>query len=130
MIAVAAGSFALAFGALANEGNLQSMDTNKDGMVSAAEHAAGARQMFKEMDADTDGRVTATEMGAAHRSTSGDTMSPAMSSAGKIRTIDADHDGVISAAEHDAGSRECSRRRTSTATDILRKRSCRPAIKK
>jgi hypothetical protein len=90
MIAVAAGSFALAFAALGNEGNLQTIDTNKDGMISVAEHAAGARQMFRVMDADTDGRVTA--------------------------------------AEHEAGSRECSRIRTSTATAISRKRSCRQAI--
>jgi len=117
IIAIAAGSFALAFGALANEGDLQTMDTNKDGMISAAEHAAGARQVFRDMD-------------AAHRSMSGDILAPAMSSAEKVRTIDADHDGVITAAEYEAGSQECSRRRTSTATEILRKRSCRPAIKR
>jgi hypothetical protein len=102
MIAVAAGSFALAFGAVATEGSLQTMDTDKDGIISAAEHAAGARQTFKEMDADTDGQVTATEMDAAHRH------------------------GAINAAKHEAGSQECSRIRTSTAMAIVRKRNCRP----
>ena len=61
MIAIAAGSFAFAFAVLANDGNLQTMDTNKDGTISAAEHAAGARQMFREKDAATDRRVTAAE---------------------------------------------------------------------
>ncbi len=41
------------------------MDTNHDGVVSADEHAAGAKQMFAKMDADHDGNVTATEMDAA-----------------------------------------------------------------
>ena len=34
-------------------------------MISAAEHTAGARQMFEKMDADGDGRVTAAEMDAS-----------------------------------------------------------------
>ena len=42
------------------------MDTNHDGVVSADEHAAGAKQMFAKVDADHDGNVTATEMDAAH----------------------------------------------------------------
>ena len=91
MIAVAVGSFALAFGALANEGSLRSMDTDRAGVISAAEHA--------------------TEMDTAQR---------------RIKTTGADQDGAITAAEHDAGSQECSRIRTSTATALVRKRSCRP----
>lgn len=104
-LAVATGSLALAFGAQAGGDKMQMMDTNKDGMISAAEHTAGARQMFLKMDADGDGRVTATEMDAVHGMQGGGTPAPAMSAADKIKTIDADHDGAITAAEHEAGSR-------------------------
>lgn len=87
------------------------MDTDGDGMVSSAEHAAGAKKMFGEMDTNGDGRVTAAEMDA-HKAAKmkdkagkdGDRMK--MSSADKIREIDTDGDGAISAAEHDAGSQK------------------------
>ena len=71
-IAAAAVSLALAFGAQAGEDKIQMMDANKDGMISAAEHTAGARQMFQKMDADGDGRVTVAEVeaGAARRTRS------------------------------------------------------------
>ena len=106
-IAAAAGGLALAFGAQAGEDKIQMMDANKDGMISAAEHTAGARQMFQKMDADGDGRVTAAEMDAAHHhdTRDGGTPASAMSSAEKIATIDADKDGAITASEHEAGSR-------------------------
>jgi hypothetical protein len=45
---------------------MQMMDTNHDGKISAAEHAAGAKKMFEMMDANKDGKVTAAEMDAAH----------------------------------------------------------------
>ena len=38
------------------------MDTNHDGKISAAEHAAGAKAMFEKMDANKDGFVTLQEM--------------------------------------------------------------------
>jgi len=105
--AVAAGALALAFGAAAHEDEMQMMDSNKDGMISPAEHAAGARRMFQEMDADHDGKVTAAEMDAMHAQMKpADTSGPSMSSAEKIKTIDKDNDGVLTAAEHEAGSRE------------------------
>jgi len=104
-LAAATGSLALAFAAQAGGDKMQTMDTNKDGMISAAEHTAGARQMFLKMDVDGDGRVTATEMDAVHGMQAGGTPAPSMSSADKIKTIDADHDGAITAAEHEAGSR-------------------------
>lgn len=43
------------------------MDTNNDGKLSAAEHAAGAKQMFSKMDADHDGTLTAQELREGHR---------------------------------------------------------------
>lgn len=44
------------------------MDQNGDGKITAAEHAAGAKEMFSKMDADKDGQVTAAEMDAMHES--------------------------------------------------------------
>jgi Ca2+-binding EF-hand superfamily protein len=38
------------------------MDTDGDGRVTAAEHAAGAQQMFTMMDSNGDGGVTMEEM--------------------------------------------------------------------
>ena len=42
------------------------MDTNGDGMLSAAEHDAGAKAMFSEMDADGNGSLSRQEMMAGH----------------------------------------------------------------
>lgn len=103
-LAVALGSLVLSFGASANEDKMQMMDTNKDGVVSASEHTAGARSMFGKMDADGDGRVTAAEMDAAHKGMGSHSATAGMSSADKIKAIDADGDGVITASEHDKGS--------------------------
>jgi hypothetical protein len=97
MCALAAGSLVLAFGAGADEDKMQMMDANKDGVVSASEHAAGARSMFGKMDADGDGRVT-------HKGMPGHAGTHGMSSADKIKAIDADHDGVITSSEHEKGS--------------------------
>jgi Ca2+-binding EF-hand superfamily protein len=49
------------------QAELQMMDTDHDGSVSATEHAAGAKKMFAMMDKDGDGIVTAQEMEAAHK---------------------------------------------------------------
>lgn len=43
------------------------MDTNHDGMISAAEHAAFGKMMFDKMDANHDGMVSKDEMMAAHK---------------------------------------------------------------
>lgn len=42
------------------------MDTNGDGMLSAAEHDAGARTMFSEMDTDGNGSLSRQELAAGH----------------------------------------------------------------
>ncbi|MDR0184679.1 EF-hand domain-containing protein [Lysobacter arvi] len=91
--------------AMAGDDKAKMMDTDGDGMVSSAEHAAGAKTMFTRMDANSDGKVTAAEMDAHHAAKmagKGDKMK--MSSADKIKKIDTDGDGAITAAEHDAGS--------------------------
>ena len=123
------GGFALATGAYAGGGSGQAevkmMDTDGDGSISAAEHAAGAKQMFQKMDADGDGIVTAKEMDAAHKdmptahkgSTAESETSDASrlgknemhhdkSAAAKIKMIDTDGDGTITAAEHEAGAKK------------------------
>lgn len=87
------------------------MDTDGDGMVSSAEHAAGAKQMFTAMDANSDGSVTAAEMDAHKAARMKDKAGKdgdhaKMSSADKIREIDTNGDGAISAAEHEAGSQK------------------------
>jgi len=102
----AAAGLAFAVAATAGDDKMQKMDGNNDGMISAEEHSAGAREKFKKLDADTDGRVTAAEMDAMHaKSKTGDSAAPKMSSAEKIRTIDSNNDGAITAAEHEAGAR-------------------------
>jgi Ca2+-binding EF-hand superfamily protein len=42
------------------------MDTNGDGVLSAAEHDAGAQAMFSEMDTDGNGSLSRQEMAAGH----------------------------------------------------------------
>jgi hypothetical protein len=85
---------------------LQMMDANRDGKISADEHAAGARAMFEMMDANKDGNVTAAEMDAAHEQVTGrKAKGTEMSSAEKIKVIDTDGDGSVSAEEHAGGSK-------------------------
>jgi Ca2+-binding EF-hand superfamily protein len=88
----------LSFSVVAAPADFEHMDGDRDGRISAAEHAAATRQMFEAMDADGDGKVTAAEM---------EKFSPAsgMSAAEKIKVVDTDGDGVLTAAEHAVGSR-------------------------
>jgi Ca2+-binding EF-hand superfamily protein len=81
------------------------MDANKDGKISAEEHAAGAKAMFEKMDSNKDGKVTAAEMTAAHKAMMGHAAKKSeMSSADKIKAVDANGDGVLTAEEHAAAS--------------------------
>jgi len=45
---------------------IKMMDTNADGVMSADEHAAGAKMMFEKMDTDHDSYLTKAEMKAGH----------------------------------------------------------------
>jgi Ca2+-binding EF-hand superfamily protein len=81
------------------------MDADKDGKVSAAEHAAGAKAMFEKMDSDKDGKVTAAEMTAAHKAVTGRKAAKSdMSSEDKIKAVDANGDGILTAEEHATAS--------------------------
>jgi Ca2+-binding EF-hand superfamily protein len=86
------------------ESKFKSMDTDGDGRVSRAEHAAGATLMFNSMDANHDGMVTADEMDAANSLKGKKVDRSAKTSAEKIRMIDQNGDGQLTAAEHTAGS--------------------------
>ncbi len=70
-------------------------DTNKDGVVTAAEHTAGAEARFKRMDMNHDGVVDATEAGKIKKFLS--MRSPKMAAA--IDLLDLNHDGKITHAE-------------------------------
>jgi hypothetical protein len=87
------------------------VDANRDGRISAAEHAAAAKKMFRAMDANRDGNVTAAEMDAAYSKVTGNKAEQSgMSGADKIKVVDRDGDGVLTASEHDAASKEMFRK--------------------
>ncbi len=103
------------------------MDSNGDGMISAKEHAAGAKMMFDRMDANRDGYVTAAEMDAGRHAmmmkdgagmqrgrdmpagampaggmAAGGMAAGGMRPAGMMSMMDSDGDGAVSAQEHAA----------------------------
>ena len=120
------GALALASAAWAHDDKFKTMDSNGDGKITAAEHAAGAKAMFDRMDANHDGNVTAAEMDAGHammkdrdddmhgmkageKAKAGKAMDHDMddmdmSSADKIAKMDTNGDGMLSATEHEAGA--------------------------
>jgi Ca2+-binding EF-hand superfamily protein len=65
-LTIMAAAFAGSAWAHNEKDKFRTMDSNGDGMISAAEHAAGVQKMFEQMDADHDGNVTAAEMDAGH----------------------------------------------------------------
>lgn len=106
----ALGGLLLAAGAVAGDAQsswdneMQMMDANHDGKISAAEHAAGAKKMFQMMDTDKDGKVSAAEMDAGQAKMKGGKAAHEMSSAEKINAVDVNGDGVLTAAEHEGAS--------------------------
>ena len=46
---------------------IKAIDTNADGMLSAAEHASGSKAKFEKMDTDGDGFLTQAELDAGHK---------------------------------------------------------------
>lgn len=91
------------------EAQFKAMDTDGDGRLSPAEHAAGAKKMFDMMDANKDGKVTAAEMDAAKKLMPGKRMpedkNMPLSSKEKIKVVDTNGDGILTAAEHASGSK-------------------------
>ena len=82
------------------------MDADKDGKISADEHATASKKMFDTMDANRDGKVTAAEMDTAHKRVTGKKAKKSdLSAADKIKVIDKDGDKILTVEEHAAGSR-------------------------
>lgn len=52
---------------MGHDGMLTKADSNQDGAVTAAEHAAAAKAMFDRMDANQDGRIAGTELDSGHQ---------------------------------------------------------------
>ena len=65
--AVLALSGAAIAGDMSSAEKIKKMDTNGDGKLSAAEHAASSREMFMKMDTNKNGNVTVAEMDASHK---------------------------------------------------------------
>jgi Ca2+-binding EF-hand superfamily protein len=101
---VALAAMPCAFAEHSTDAMFKSMDTDGDGRISRAEHAAGAKKTFDKMDANHDGIVTAAEMDASHDMKTDKPEKKGMSSADKIKALDANGDGKLSRAEHEAGS--------------------------
>ena len=51
---------------LSSADKIKVVDTDGDGVLAAAEHAAGSRAMFDRMDGDKDGTLTKAEFDAGH----------------------------------------------------------------
>ena len=106
------------------------MDTNGDGMISRAEHAAGAKKMFTECDANKDGIVTAAEM-EAHSIAQGEkTTKNDKAIAEKIREIDQNGDGRLTTVEHEAGSEKMFAKMDTNGDGSLSKQECDEGMKK
>ena len=88
------------------DAEFMTMDADKDGKVSADEHATASKKIFDPMDANRDGEVTAAEMDSAHKRVTGKKAKKLdLSAADKIKVIDKDGDKILTAEEHAAGSR-------------------------
>jgi Ca2+-binding EF-hand superfamily protein len=88
------------------------VDANRDGRISAAEHAAAAQEDVRAMDANRDGTVTAAEMDAAYGKVTGNKGRTVRNERPRTRSrvVDRDGDGVLTASEHDAASKEVFRK--------------------
>jgi len=91
------------------EDMFKAMDTNGDGLVSRAEHAAAAQKMFTDADTNHDGQLTLAEMQAVHATTKADmpdktdkSAKDEMSTEEMFKMCDQNGDGQVSAAEHAA----------------------------
>lgn len=52
--------------AMSSADKIKKVDSDGDGRLSAAEHAAGSKKMFADTDSNHDGNLSGTEMQAAH----------------------------------------------------------------
>jgi len=82
------------------------VEGNRDGMITAVDHAAGADKRFAKMDANKDGKITAAEIDASHGAESAAWAKHSMSAAEKIRNLDANNAGALTRTEYAAGSQK------------------------
>lgn len=96
IVALVAAAGMAASSAFANDNSssgdmMRAVDTNQDGMVSAAEHAAHAKAMFEKVDTNHDGMVNNVEMDAGMKM-----MHDKMEHKGHMQhgAMDKDHDAM------------------------------------
>jgi hypothetical protein len=77
------------------------MDTDKDGKISAAEHAAATKARFDKMDKNHDGKIViADELKEPNKPSRGQATASGEMAMDYVRKMDTDGDGVITADEH------------------------------
>ena len=92
------------------------MDTDGDGKISRAEHAAAAKQMFDQCDANHDGIATAAEMDAATARKGETPAKDDKTAAEKIQMIDQKVMESSRPPSTPPAAKRCSRKWTRTAT--------------
>jgi Ca2+-binding EF-hand superfamily protein len=105
------------------------MDTDGDGRVSRAEHAAAAKQMFSQCDANHDGIVTAAEMDASSSAQDERHAKDDKTSAEKIQMIDQNQDGKLSLTEHEQGTERMFGKMDTDGDGFLSKSECEAGMK-
>ena len=118
-----------AFGGPDADKHFKMMDTNADGKISRAEHAAGAKQMFTQCDTNRDGTVTATEMQVATAAKGEKPGKFDKTAAEKIKEIDQNGDGQLTVAEHDAGTLKMFAKMDKNDDGFLSKAECDEGMK-
>lgn len=81
-------------------------DVEGNGQLTAATHVASAAKRFESMDTDKDGKVTAAEINGSRGAESIVWANEHISAAGKIRKFDANNDGTLTAKEYADGSQK------------------------
>ncbi len=119
----------VAFAGPDGDKHFKMMDTNADGKISRAEHAAGAKQMFTQCDANGDGIVTATEMQAATPAHGEKPGKHDKTAAEKIKEIDQNGDGQLTVAEQDAGTLKMFAKMDKNDDGFLSKAECDEGMK-
>lgn len=118
-----------AFAGSDSDQHFKKMDTNGDGKISRAEHAAAAKEMFSQCDANHDGIVTAAEMDASSAARGEKPGKDDKTSAEKIQMIDQNGDGRLTAAEHEAGTETLFAKMDKNGDGFLSKEECEDAQK-
>jgi hypothetical protein len=81
-------------------------DVEGNGQLTAAAHVASAAKRFESMDTDKDGKVTAAEINGSRGAESIVWANEHISAAEKIRKFDANNDGTLTAKEYADGSQK------------------------